>query len=527
MEHTHDAQKPASHSAAESVKQTSADSGAAVVQRAENRTGLPDNLKAGIENLSGYSMNDVKVHYNSSQPARLQAHAYAQGTDIHLAPGQEKQLPHEAWHVVQQKQGRVKATRQMKGKVNLNDDTGLEQEADVMGQKAMNNGHTAVQRVKATGSVPAGNVLQRAALVKNRLNVVGEEHGESDARRDMEKAFTTKETGSQSYWREGEFKRGDGEFGDPPGMRFLQFWGFAEAAGLSNHLTNGNCNLGTVKTQLEAARGQLYGTEVIKGIDMLSNHILFKSWKRELRYIRPDEAYGDDARAIGTLLEQHGTPNDRPVLDMVNNLQPMVTAYYQNLHPEWRDEDSDLSDEDEPLVGNDEDDGIVLQPQGINTEQDLDRELNLILVHALGLLQALQAYDALKARYNITGSQNIIERRSRGMDAAANGDYNTPGVWKIGDAHRRDMQGFNTRKRYNLLSRNEFNTLLIGFERKAGALIGAVAGGAIGFAVGGPLGAFLGAAAGGFLGFIIGHFVGKKRKGIRNVQTGLPVQQNT
>ncbi len=106
------------------------------IQR-KNKTGLPDNLKSGIENLSGYSMDDVKVHYNSSKPAQLQAHAYAQGTNIHLAPGQEKHLPHEAWHVVQQKQGRVKPTRQLKSKVNINDDAGLEKEADVMGVKAL------------------------------------------------------------------------------------------------------------------------------------------------------------------------------------------------------------------------------------------------------------------------------------------------------------------------------------------------------------------------------------------------------
>ena len=106
------------------------------VQRAENNTGLPDNLKSGIESLSGYSMDDVKVHRNSDKPAQLQAHAYAQGTDIHLGPGQEKHLPHEAWHVVQQKQGRVKPTKQLKSKVNVNDDAGLEKEADVMGAKA-------------------------------------------------------------------------------------------------------------------------------------------------------------------------------------------------------------------------------------------------------------------------------------------------------------------------------------------------------------------------------------------------------
>ncbi|MBW1296268.1 DUF4157 domain-containing protein [Aquimarina litoralis] len=102
-----------------------------------NNTGLPDKLKAGIETLSGYSMNDVKVHYNSNKPAQLRALAYAQGTDIHLAPGQEKHLPHEAWHVVQQKQGRVKPTMQFKGKTPINDDVKLEKEADVMGAKAL------------------------------------------------------------------------------------------------------------------------------------------------------------------------------------------------------------------------------------------------------------------------------------------------------------------------------------------------------------------------------------------------------
>ena len=107
------------------------------IQKKENNTGLPDNLKTGIENLSGYSMDDVKVHYNSPQPAQFQAHAYAQGTDIHLASGQEKQLPHEAWHVEQQKQGRVKPTKQMNGTISINDDAGLEKEADVMGAKAL------------------------------------------------------------------------------------------------------------------------------------------------------------------------------------------------------------------------------------------------------------------------------------------------------------------------------------------------------------------------------------------------------
>ncbi|WP_264327810.1 eCIS core domain-containing protein [Romeriopsis navalis] len=69
----------------------------------ENKTGLPDRLKTVAEQLSGLSMDEVRVHYNSAKLAQLQALAYAQGAEIHVGPGQEKHLPEEAWHVGQQK----------------------------------------------------------------------------------------------------------------------------------------------------------------------------------------------------------------------------------------------------------------------------------------------------------------------------------------------------------------------------------------------------------------------------------------
>ncbi|NQY07935.1 MAG: DUF4157 domain-containing protein [Flavobacteriales bacterium] len=107
----------------------------APVQKANN-TGLPNNLKSGMETLSGMSLDHVKVHYNSAKPATVQAHAYAQGSNIHLASGQERHLPHELSHVVQQAQGRVKATTSVNG-MAVNDNIGLEKEADSMGAKAL------------------------------------------------------------------------------------------------------------------------------------------------------------------------------------------------------------------------------------------------------------------------------------------------------------------------------------------------------------------------------------------------------
>ena len=99
--------------------------------------GLPPRLKAGIESLSGISMDHVKVHYNSAKPAQMDARAYAQGNEIHVGSGQERHLPHEAWHVVQQARGQVRATMQLKGGAYLNNDLRLEREADVMGARAM------------------------------------------------------------------------------------------------------------------------------------------------------------------------------------------------------------------------------------------------------------------------------------------------------------------------------------------------------------------------------------------------------
>ncbi len=107
-----------------------------LLQGKANDTGMPDNLKAGMESLSGVSLDHVQVHYNSAKPAQLNAHAYAQGSQIHLGPGQEQHLPHEAWHLVQQKQGRVKPTTETSDGTKINDDPGLETEADVMGAKA-------------------------------------------------------------------------------------------------------------------------------------------------------------------------------------------------------------------------------------------------------------------------------------------------------------------------------------------------------------------------------------------------------
>lgn len=138
-------------------------------------SGLPDQLKTGIEALSGISLDDVNVHYNSGKPKQLDALAYARGNEIHLGPGQEQHLPHEAWHVVQQRQGRVKPTMQLKG-VAVNDNDRLEKEATEFGSRAMN---------VSTGSVvqaPLAADLAPLSVAQLMLIKVRTEKGEAGRR---------------------------------------------------------------------------------------------------------------------------------------------------------------------------------------------------------------------------------------------------------------------------------------------------------------------------------------------------------
>jgi hypothetical protein len=107
---------------------------------------LPPDLQAGVEALSGIDLSAVRVHYDAAQPARIGARAFARGSEIHVGPGQDRHLPHEAWHVVQQLQRRVRPTRRI-GAVAVNDDRALEHEAEQMGERAA--------RIGAAGGVRA------------------------------------------------------------------------------------------------------------------------------------------------------------------------------------------------------------------------------------------------------------------------------------------------------------------------------------------------------------------------------------
>lgn len=100
-----------------------------------NLTGIPLQMKQSFERSSGLSFDDVRVHYHSSLPARLGALAYTRGSHVYVSSGQERHLGHELGHVIQQKQGRVRATSVLNG-VRLNTSPIMEREADALSRQA-------------------------------------------------------------------------------------------------------------------------------------------------------------------------------------------------------------------------------------------------------------------------------------------------------------------------------------------------------------------------------------------------------
>ncbi|MDQ3109388.1 MAG: DUF4157 domain-containing protein [Bacteroidota bacterium] len=103
---------------------------------------MPEHVQQKMESTMNADFSDVNIHVGS-KASSVGALAYAQGNDIHFAQGKfnpntsdgQSLLGHELAHVVQQRQGRVKATTSVNG-LPVNDDRSLEKEADAMGAKA-------------------------------------------------------------------------------------------------------------------------------------------------------------------------------------------------------------------------------------------------------------------------------------------------------------------------------------------------------------------------------------------------------
>lgn len=141
--------------------------------------GLSAELVNGFQASTGHDLSDVKVHRNSGKPKDLGALAYAQGNEIHLGSGQEKHLAHEAAHIVQQREGQVKANTQVAGKP-VNSETSLETGADQMGAKAMQMKSAKVEAGHGKKSGGSGTAAVQRKASYSGTNVVAQLYAEVD-----------------------------------------------------------------------------------------------------------------------------------------------------------------------------------------------------------------------------------------------------------------------------------------------------------------------------------------------------------
>ena len=142
---------------------------------------MPAPVQAKMEQSFGTDFSAVRIH-EGPQAGAVGALAYAQGTDIHFAPGQydpgsergQQLLGHELAHVVQQAQGRVRGQTQLAG-VAVDDSSALEREADAMGARAAAAEPVNADTPAALGSASAGPVQRMIDSAVPRIGTPIEE----------------------------------------------------------------------------------------------------------------------------------------------------------------------------------------------------------------------------------------------------------------------------------------------------------------------------------------------------------------
>lgn len=157
---------------------------------------MPEHVRHKMEAAFGVNFSPVRIHEGAHVEA-VGALAYRRGTDIHFAPGQyqpssqggQELLGHELAHVVQQSQGRVRATTQAKG-VDINDDVSLEREANEMGTRAARGLSLAARGLPASSLGGAPVMLDSLAIRAGSSPLIQRDTGKSANKTVAKEGFT-------------------------------------------------------------------------------------------------------------------------------------------------------------------------------------------------------------------------------------------------------------------------------------------------------------------------------------------------
>ncbi len=276
-------------------------------------------------------------------------------------------------------------------------------------------------------------------LVKDRLNVVGERHSESNAnnRREYEKEYSQIYTGSNNYWEEHEFRKWEAgkpweqqNLGDPYKLHFLYVLKLLE-------IRNGNIMINHVLGRNVALMEELlFAIEYLKYFLILPKH---------LKLDQLDFEFTKEEKKEFVDLEPH---IKNAALTLINTYKQIFysdaqTYIAQNLKLPW-DLKKDWVGEPEGLLGENKE----------YTPQSSIESVNR-------LIAAVKEKRIIGNEYSKKTRDDISEERSDAMhNAAKESCYERKGVWKIGDAHVQDILLKYLNKgeiNYNIVAVDDFN----------------------------------------------------------------------
>ncbi|MCU0350633.1 MAG: DUF4157 domain-containing protein [Flavobacterium sp.] len=138
---------------------------------------MPEEVQAKMENSFGEDFSNVAIHDNSTKADDMGAKAFAQGKDVHFAPGEfqpnskegQELIGHELTHVVQQKEGKVHGG-EVHGKDMVNQNPALEKEADDAGKLASEGKEVKVSGMGSGVQMKEKEVLSGGQMTKEAEN---------------------------------------------------------------------------------------------------------------------------------------------------------------------------------------------------------------------------------------------------------------------------------------------------------------------------------------------------------------------
>ncbi len=413
-------------------------------------------IAAEMGTTYGVDTSGLKATHHSTFPARLKAEATIQGRNIHFAPGKDTDhnMRHEVAHAIDNTlNGTPKGDQVVNGQMV---DTTREHVVHGM----ISDSRSAIQR-NASSDPHVLSFSEGVFQLKprpmpldkeidpNKLNVVGETHRESVESRKQEEAFAEEKFKAhkqeKSYWIEKEIGlevvEGSIYYGDSPGLIYLQWLCFILLE--LDHLKEWNDPVEAVLSNVGKVKFRTRLNHLLKQLDehIIQLDIALKDFKNEYKAAETfGESYLDDCREL---------------YDKLKDRTKEIKELFPSTGSGWLkfSQSTSLGEKSAAMNGLIRDFFLNKCDSLIESKEDREK---------LAKTNYYWAYESHENSAIQDQKHDIVMRRSDHMQDFAQRNNTLKGVWKVGQAHIRQIQKiesdklYNTRP-YNLISKEVFN----------------------------------------------------------------------